>query len=836
MDTRGIDPLKDLGELLLTVEKPARYVGGEYGSLARDGASLRMVIAFPDLYEIGMSNQALRILYNRLNEIEDISCDRAFAPAPDFEDLLRSRRLPLYGLDTGIPLHDSDILCFTLGYELGITEVLAMLDMASIPLHWRERKEGHPLVIMGGPCVSNPLPYERFIDAFWIGEAEDGFFDLARELRDLKKAGQGRAVLLDRVRSNPHVWASGKEKARRAIDTAFPFREDPPAVFPVPSMKTVQHHGAVEIMRGCPNGCRFCHAGLWYRPMRQKTAGHILREAAAFINSGGYREISLSSLSTGDYRCLDELLESLNREYISRHISFQLPSLRVSSFSLPLLEKVSEVRKSGLTFAVETAVDAWQWSINKEVSRDQVVAILREAKKRGWRGSKFYFMVGLPVGGLRVSGREYPREYSNNNEEVEIVNFVDYAGRKTGMHFNINLGTFVPKPHTPYQWIAQIDEDGARKKIDHVRHRLKALGHKVGVHDPFIAMIEGILSRGDGRVGDIIEEAYRRGCRLDAWNEYIKKDIWRPLFTEYAPLIEDILGPRDPALPLPWDCIDSGVSKGYLTQEYRKSDAEEITLPCANKCTHPCGICGEGPGIVKNNIHDDNLLYANSAEEQGSPVSEIPMVQGETLKKRDPETHRVLFSFAKQDTAVFLPHLGLIEVFSMALIRAGIPVLFSQGFNPLPRIDFASPLSVGISAEAEIATVDIAPGGGFNTADFKERLNRALPRGIWVVDTLDLIIPSGVKKHAASSLLWGYGYEAGDGGPLKTENAFRFPGAADPGLDYVRAADEKRYRLSRIGQGSVFALNRKSVLARGLQNGETPESYFVVYGSLYRHG
>ncbi|MDR2029675.1 MAG: radical SAM protein, partial [Treponema sp.] len=386
MDIRRIDPLKDLGELLLSVEKPARYVGGEYGSLARKDASLRMIMAFPDLYEIGMSNQALRILYNRLNGIEDISCDRAFAPAPDFEALLRSRRLPLYGLDTGIALHDSDILCFTLGYELGITEILAMLDLASIPLHWADRREGHPLVIMGGPCVSNPLPYERFIDAFWIGEAEDGFFDLARELRDLKKAGQGRAVLLDLVRSHPHVWASGKEKARRAIDRGFSFREDPPAVFPVPSMKAVQHHGAVEIMRGCPNGCRFCHAGIWYRPMRQKTAGHIRREVAAFIKSGGYREISLSSLSTGDYRHLDGLLESLNREYGSRHISFQLPSLRVSSFSLPLLEKVSEVRKSGLTFAVETAVEAWQLSINKEVSRDQVVAILQEARKRGWRG------------------------------------------------------------------------------------------------------------------------------------------------------------------------------------------------------------------------------------------------------------------------------------------------------------------------------------------------------------------------------------------------------------------------------------------------------------------
>jgi hypothetical protein len=372
--------------------------------------------------------------------------------------------------------------------------------------------------------------------------------------------------------------------------------------------------------------------------------------------------------------------------------------------------------------------------------------------------------------------------------------------------------------------------------MDHVRHQLKALGHKVGVHDPFMALIEGILSRGDGRVGALIEEAYRRGCRLDAWNEFIQKDIWRLLLAEYAPLVEDILGPKDPALPLPWDCIDSGVSGAYLNHEYRKSEAEETTLPCMNKCTHPCGICDEGAGIVENSIHDDNLPDINSPEKHASPGLEAPAIEEKPLKKRDPATRRVLFSFAKQDTAVFLPHLGLIEVFSMALIRAGIPALFSQGFNPLPRLDFASPLSIGISADAEIATVDISPGEDFRIANFRELLNRALPRGLWVVDALEVLIPPGGKKHSVSSLLWGYGYEAG-GGPSQADPSAA-PGAALPGIDYVPAADEKKYRLSRTGQGtqcrgSVFALRRKSVLARGLQNSESPESYFAVYASLY---
>jgi radical SAM superfamily enzyme YgiQ (UPF0313 family) len=261
---RRIDPVHDLGPLLLEVEKPGRYCGGEYGRLARKNAALQTLIAFPDLYEIGMSNQALRILYNGLNGRADISCDRAFAPAPDFEKVLRENEIPLYGLDTGIALGDLDLLMFTLGSELGIAGILSMLDLSRIPLRCEERREAHPIVIAGGPAVSNPLPYSPFVDAFWIGEAEGGFFDLAAGLAELKTAGEGRGGLLAKITAHPHVWAPGKTNVRRAIDPGFA-EPKAAAVFPVPSMKIVQHHGAVEIMRGCPNGCRFCHAGIWSR-------------------------------------------------------------------------------------------------------------------------------------------------------------------------------------------------------------------------------------------------------------------------------------------------------------------------------------------------------------------------------------------------------------------------------------------------------------------------------------------------------------------------------------------------------------------------------------------
>ncbi|MDR0456639.1 MAG: radical SAM protein, partial [Treponema sp.] len=561
INTGYVDPVNDLGALLLEVQKPARYSGGEYGRLARKDAPLQTLIAFPDLYEIGMSNQALRIIYNGLNRISGISCDRAFAPAPDFEGLLRDRGLPLYGLDTGISLKKLDLLLFTLGYELGISGILAMLDVSGIPLRTNQRGESDPLILAGGPAVSNPLPYSAFIDAFWIGEAEAGFFDLAQELLKIKEEGEGKAALFEHIKKHPHIWVKGKERAVRAVDFCFARQdtahsEPEPAVYPVPSMKTVQHHGILEIMRGCPNGCRFCHAGYWYRPMRQKTPETLVREADAFISRGGYREISLSSLSSGDYAGIGDLVDTLNRRFSGRHVSFQLPSLRVSTFSLSLLEKISQTRKSGLTFAVETPREFWQLAINKQVTENSVVEILKEAKRNGWRGAKFYFMIGLPVPPL-PEGAVY-------SEETEIVNFITTVARKTSMHFNINVGIFVPKPHTPYQWARQIDRESAAAKLDFIRSRLKPLGHKVSISDPLVSMLEGILSRGDERAGDLVEHAFRAGSRLDAWQEFIAKDAWQDILEKNAALTGEFLAAKNVDAPLPWRHIISGVSPAYL--------------------------------------------------------------------------------------------------------------------------------------------------------------------------------------------------------------------------------------------------------------------------------
>jgi radical SAM superfamily enzyme YgiQ (UPF0313 family) len=773
---RFINPVSDLGKLLLTIEKPARYVGGEYGRYIKPEAVLKTAIAFPDLYEIAMCNQALKILYNRLNQIDGVSCDRVFAPAPDFENLLRVTGIPLYGLDTGIVLGDLDLLLFTLGYELGITGVLSILESASIPLRAADRGSGQPLVIVGGPCVSNPLPFSRFIDAFWIGEAEDAFFDLTKELLALKQSGASRDDLLTHIKTHPSIWVPGKATARRAIDRHFSDRSPSAAVFPVPHIKVVQQHGAVEIMRGCPNGCRFCHAGFWYRPARQKPATTIYEEVAAFVKQGGYHEISLSSLSSGDYQYLGALVDTLNNRFMADHVSFQLPSLRVSGFSLPVLEKIAAVRRSGLTFAVETPDQCGQFSLNKEVSRDSVIAILQEAKKHGWHGAKFYFMIGLPV--------QTPDTFC---EEQAIVSFIRDIASRTHIHFTINVGTFVPKPHTPYQNAPQLDEETARKKLDYIRSSLRPGGHKVSVQDPFFSLLEGVICRGDERIGAMIEQAYYAGCRLDAWNEHCKKDQWRIVFDQYADLMKEVLSGKQS----PWSSIESGTQQQYYRAEQEKSARSELTTPCAQVCPHHCGICTPDNKIVNNTIHDAVPPTAPM------PVSVI-----------DTQTYRILFSFSKAGPAIFQSHLSVIEMFSAAFTRAGVPVVFSQGFNPLPRLEIAAPLAVGISARAEVAIVDTTLP--LDAAAFIDQLNPALPEGMRVEHAIAIRISLGAKKYSLASLLWGFLY------------------APDT---FVPAADEKAYRH---GHSEVFGLERIAVLARCQPTPDQPRQYFDAYPALYQ--
>ncbi|MDR1932708.1 MAG: radical SAM protein, partial [Spirochaetales bacterium] len=497
-----------LTAVLRGVENPARYTGGEFGLIRKEEAALRCAVCFPDLYEIGMSNQAIAILYGMLNGIENISCERVFCPAEDFENELKKAGILLYGLETGRPLSSFDIVAFTVGYELTAANILTMLDRGGVPLRAGHRSGADPIVIAGGPAITNPLPFAAIFDAVYIGDAEAEFRGIAEDLAAMKKKGASRQDLLERIRDSASFWYAGRANpARRSVWMSFPCSASYAVAGPVPSLRTVQDRGVIEIMRGCPHECRFCHASVYYKPFRMKKREKIYEEVYNLIHKCGYREITLSSLSSGDYAGIARLVNNLNCLHGKERVSFSLPSLHLESLGLQVLSEISAVRRSGLTFAVETPRPEFQMSLNKEASREKILAILREAKQQGWKLAKFYFMTGLPF-------------YEDRGEEAQdIIDFVRSVYAETRISLNINIGTFIPKPHTPYQRAAQLDENQSRESARRIKNGLTSGAIKVGYHAPFQSYLEGVFSRGDERVGELLFEAWGSGARFDAWED-----------------------------------------------------------------------------------------------------------------------------------------------------------------------------------------------------------------------------------------------------------------------------------------------------------------------------
>ncbi len=606
-------------QLLLSVQKPGRYSGGEINSVIKDKkkVDVRFAFCFPDTYEIGMSHLGMKILYSQFNSREDIWCERVFAPWNDFEEVMRRENIPLFALESRDAIKDFDFIGFTLQYEMAYTNVLNMIDLAGLPLKASDRKELSPLVVAGGPCTCNPEPLADYVDIFFLGEGEEVDLELIDLYKEHKKKGSTKREFLIEASKIEGVYVPSlydikynddgtvkeiinqngapktvKKRIIRDLDKAFY-----PDKFVVPFIEIVHDRAVQEIFRGCIRGCRFCQAGYIYRPVREKSVDTINRQAKCLCENTGYDEISLSSLSTSDYRGIEPLLTNLLKWTEDSYVSLSLPSLRIDNFSDELLEKINLVRKSGLTFAPEAGTQRLRDVINKNVTEEEILNTCKMAFSGGYTAVKLYFMLGLPtetdedLKGIAELGQKIVNAYYNMENKPK--------GKSVSV--SISVSTFVPKPFTPFQFEPQITEAEIRRRQEYLKSSITTRKISLSYHDSATSFLEGVLARGDRRLGKVIERALNKGCKFDSWTECFNIETWKQAFADC-----DI----DPAYYanrtreyneiMPWEHLDFGITKEFLVRESKLARCEKTTPNCREKCAG-CGATCFGEGVCFEN-------------------------------------------------------------------------------------------------------------------------------------------------------------------------------------------------------------------------------------------
>lgn len=701
-------------------QSPSRYINSEINSILKPKDSsiiIKSALAFPDTYEVGMSHLGLRILYEIINSLPYASAERVFSPWHDLEEYLRRQKLALSSLETGTALKDFDIVGFSLQYELSYTTVLNMLDLGGIPLYAEERlneNSNMPVIIAGGPCSINPSIMSPFIDVFLIGDAEEAIVELYGKARQWKLNGDGQRMTLLREIAGitgfyvPLIHTSEDTIKRRFIQS---LDEAPYPIKPVvPYAEIVHDRIAIEVSRGCAKGCRFCQAGFIYRPVRHRSPENILKIAEMSLNNTGYEEISLTSLSAGDYPHLLYVMREFNRKYGKLKVSLSLPSLRVASVDREVLKEIRSVKKTGFTIAPEAATERLRNVINKDFSEDDYEMAVNTVFSEGWLNLKLYFMIGLPT---------------EKDEDIEAIphmamKALKIARKNTAKFVNISVtvSPFIPKPHTPFQWAAQASIEDISRKLLFLKNALSKKKIKFKGHNEKMNLLEAVFARGDHNLSRLVYKAWQSGCRLDAWTEMFDYNKWQDAMDKTG--IDALkYAQRHFSMddPLPWDNIDSGVNKSFLSKEYERATITEKTPDCSKICV-ACGLqCSSSINSIKSNSEASGNKYIHAVfESQGSIIASKPV------------TLRIRVQYSKTGRLHYLSHHELMNAILRGLRRANVPLLFSQGFHPSPLISFCPPLNVGVAGETEYFDMEIS--APFDIIFYMNKLNSTLPEGL----------------------------------------------------------------------------------------------------------
>jgi radical SAM family uncharacterized protein/radical SAM-linked protein len=728
---------QQLFQILPSVRRPSRYIGNEWNRIVKDPASvdLNMVLAFPDGYEIGMSYPGFQILYHILNRRRDVCCERVYAPFPDMEQALRDKQLSLFSLETFRPLREFDVIGFTLQYELHATNILTILDLAGIPVWAKDRSDHDPLIIAGGPCAYNSEPIAPFMDAILLGDGEKAIHAIVDAIIDAKRRDLPKTVLLESLARIPGMYVPrfyhpSYENGRFAginVDAGFPLpvvashvkylSDDCYPEAPMVPVSEVSHNRLqVEIMRGCTRGCRFCQAGMIYRPLRDRSVQSIAHQVSQSLTATGYEELSLVSLSSSDYRYLEELLNELDKTVRARNVSLSFPSLRPDTFTETMAKRASAGRTSGLTIAPEAGTARLRAVINKAGDEDDVYRACTIALDHGWRKIKLYFMIGLPT--------------ETDDDLLGIGEIVHGILRLPGSHrlqgVTLSASPFVPKAQTSFQRVPQIMGEELYRKATFLRNHLPRRKVKVDWRDPKIAEIEGIIARGDRRISQVLYRAWHNGARFCGWSDHFRYDLYREALRQENISPGQFLGGYSLGQPLPWGHLSKGIRSEFFDREVKRSLDAFPTDDCRNGCT----ACGLPPKDCFRVPVDESTISERID-------LEIPPILFESTDSESCATIRIKYSV--RDLLRFLSHLEIVRVWERTFRRSDLPVVFSEGFRSRPRLSFSPPRAVGIASEAEYLDARL---GTNDITEIQDKLSKVLPDGLEIVEIAELDQPA----------------------------------------------------------------------------------------------